>query len=438
MVRPLVLRGLSIGLVWGATGLVDAADSPPESEDLRQQVQQLTRLVQQLNATVQAQAERLAAVERTGPQPGPVAGLPTAPVAQAGIPPVTALSRQAGGGNLSAFNPEIGVVADVAAQLSESSADGEGNDKLSVREVELVFGHPIDPYSRFDLNATFSDFEEAGLEEAYVTHWGLPGEIVARLGRFRQRVGKASGTHTELLDTVDTPLVVARYLGNEGLFRTGAEFSGFLPAPWTVMTHEVAVGTMEGGVGEGGTLFGATRRRPSLYTHLKNFWDITETANLELGATYLVGSKDADRRFEVNALGLDATLVHYVTPTNKFKWQNELYLQDRDEAFSVAEDGTRTNFHDNPWGYYTLLDYRLSPRFGVGGRFDYVEPVEVDPALLVRHADTAWSGYLTFYQSEFARWRLQYRHTNFAQGGDDNTVFLQGTVAIGVHKHQLQ
>jgi hypothetical protein len=69
---------------------------------------------------------------------------------------------------------------------------------------------------------------------------------------------------------------------------------------------------------------------------------------------------------------------------------------------------------------------------------DYVEPVEVDPTQLVRHADTAWSGYLTFYQSEFARWRLQYRHTNFAAGGDDNTLFLQGTAALGVHKHQLQ
>ncbi|MBI3088621.1 MAG: hypothetical protein HYY91_07065, partial [Candidatus Omnitrophica bacterium] len=79
-----------------------------------------------------------------------------------------------------------------------------------------------------------------------------------------------------------------------------------------------------------------------------------------------------------------------------------------------------------------------SPRFGIGGRFDYVEPVGVEPAARARPADTAWSSYLTYYQSEFARWRLQYRHTNFAEGGDDNALFLQGTVAIGVHKHQLQ
>lgn len=412
--------------------------SEQQVAQLHQSVQRLGQLVEELQGTVHAQQQRIAQLEQTGPQPEPATVQPPTSAAQAGAPSVGALASQISGGNLSAFNPEIGVVADVVGQLSESSADGEGNDKLSAREVELVFAHPVDPYSRLDVTATFSDFEAAALEEAYLTRYDLPGELRARLGRMRPTIGKATTTHGERLDTVDYPLVVQRYLGNEGLFRTGLELNGFLPVPWTAVTHELAVGTMEGGVGEGGALFGETLRRPSFYAHLKNFWDISDTTNAELGATYLAGSKDDDARFEVNALGLDATFVHYATPTNKFKWQNELYLQDRDEAFSIAEDGTRTNFHDNPWGFYSLLDYRLSPRLGVGGRLDYVEPVDIDPLHLVRHADTAWSGYVTLYQSEFARWRLQYRHTNFALGGDDNTVFAQGTFIIGVDRHPLQ
>jgi hypothetical protein len=411
----LLLYWISAPIAWAQPG--------EDVTALRQDVQRLAALVQQLSTTVQAQAHRLSQLEGTRPDSAAAPSGARAPAVA---------------GSLSAFNPEIGVLTDVVGQLSESSADGEGNDKLSAREVELVFGHPIDPYSRLDVTATFSDFEAASLEEAYLTHWGLPGELKARAGRLRPKVGKASPLHRDSLDTVDEPLVVSSYLGAEGLSRTGVEVSGFLPFPWTAVVHELTAGVMEGGVGEGGMLFGGTRRRPSLYGHLKNFWEISETSNVEFGATYLVGSKDADPRWEVNALGLDATLVHHVTPTNKLKWQNELYLQDRDEAFSIADDGTRTNFHDHPWGLYTLLDYRLSPRFGVGGRFDYVEPIDADPATLIRHADTAWSGYLTFYQSEFARWRLQLRHTNFAWGGDDNTVFLQGTMAIGVHKHQLQ
>jgi hypothetical protein len=405
---------LGAHLVWAA----------PATEDvvaLRQEVQQLSSLVQQLTATVQAQQQRITELERARPQ--------AAAAPEASAAPARALQRQAAG-SLSAFNPEIGVLADIVGQLSESSADGEGNDKLSVREMELVFGHPIDPYSRLDVTASFSDFEAASLEEAYITHWGLPAEVKARVGRLKPKIGKAIPLHRDSLDTVDEPLVIQKYFGNEGLVRTGVDLSGFLPMPWTTVTHELTGGVLEGGVGEGGTLVGGTRRVPSYYAHLKNFWDLSDETNLELGATYFGGSKDADRELEVHALGLDATLVHFLTPTNKLKWQNEVFLQDRDE--------TETSFQDRPWGWYSLLDYRLSPRFGVGGRFDYVEPVDTDPAILVRHADTAWSGYLTYYQSEFARWRLQLKHTNFALGGDDNTIFLQGTVAIGVHKHQLQ
>lgn len=406
------------------------ADSTDGTAALQHDVQDLKALVSELQRTVQAQQQRIAELERGTVQAA------AAPLTRA-VAPSQALERQAAS-SLSAFNPEIGALVDVVGQFSESSAEGEGNDKLSAREMELVLGHPVDPYSRLDATIAFSDFEAASLEEAYLTHWGLPGELKARIGRLRPKIGKANPLHRDSLETVDEPRVIASYLGAEGLSRTGVELSGFLPAPWTSLTHEVIAGVMEGGIGEGGTLFGSTTRRPSLYARLRNSWDFSDASTLELGTTYATGSQDADSSFEVAALGLDATVTHFLTPTNKLKWQNELLLQDRDEAFSMAEDGTRTEFDNQPFGWYSLLDYRLSPRLGLGGRFDYVEPVDTDPALLARDADTAWSGYLTFYQSEFSRWRLQFRHTDFALGGDDNTVFAQATVAIGVHKHQLQ
>jgi hypothetical protein len=392
---------------------------------LREQVETLTRTVRELNDTVQRQQARIQALEAEPAQPDHTASKSQDQV----VLPVARRAALSGTQSLAALNPEIGVNADLVGQLSESSLDTEGNDKLSARELELTFGHPIDPYSRLDVTIGFSDFEDVDLEEAYVTHWGLPAEMNARLGRFRPKVGKASSVHRDVLETVDEPLVVARYLGEEGLFRTGAEASGFIPTPWTVLTHEVTGGVMEGGIGEGGTLFGDTRRRPSFYGHLKNFWDISDETNAEIGLTYLTGSSDADASYEVHALGLDATLSHFVRAGNPLKWQSELYVQDRDEASDAP---------NNPWGWYSLLDYRLNPRVALGARLDYVEPVGLVSAQRVRAADTAFGGYLTFYQSEWARWRLQYRHTDFAAGGDDNTVFLQGTVSIGVHKHALQ
>ncbi len=412
-----------------ASGPAWAEPSVESLDGLRQQIAQLTQLVQQLNTTVQAQQQRLTVLERAG----------GSAVATASAPPVVAPVPSSGGGaNLSVFNPEIGVVGDLVGQLSSSAADADGNRKISARQVELVVGHAVDPYARFDATVGLSETGTADLEEAYLTHWGLPGDLRLRVGRLKPRVGKATASHLDSLDTVDEPLVVSRYFGSEGLSRTGIELSRFLPLPWETVTHELTVGFMEGGVGEGGTLFGSRRTRPSLYAHLKNFWDVNDTTNVELGTTYLAGSRGADPRFDVNALGIDATLVHFVTPTNKLKWQSEAYLQRRDGSFHIAADGTRTDFNSHPWGVYSLVDYRLSPRVGLGGRFDYVQPVDLDPSTRVRAGDTAWSGYVTLYQSEFARWRLQYRHTDFASGGSDNTVFVQGTVAIGVHKHALQ
>ena len=393
---------------------------------LRQQVETLTQAVKELTGTVQTQQARIQALEAEQNNQARTASTP--PPAQ----PVERVVRSAGPSRAQSFaalNPEIGVNADIVGQLSESSLDTEGNDQLNVRELELTFGHPVDPYSRLDVTASFSDGEEATLEEAHLTHWGLPAEMNARIGRFRPRIGKASAVHRDVLETVDEPLVVARYLGEEGLFRTGADVTGFLPMPWTSVTHEVTGGVMEGGVGEGGTMFGDTRRRPSFYGHLKNFWDVSDETNVEAGLTYLTGSSDANASYEVHTLGLDATLVHFVRAGNPLTWQSEVYVQDRDESGEAR---------NNPWGWYSLLDYRLNQRLALGGRLDYVEPVGLSSVQRVRPADTAFGGYLTFYQSEWARWRLQYRHTDFAAGGNDNSVFVQGTVSIGVHQHPLQ
>lgn len=398
-----------------------------EEGSLKKEVKELKTTVEKLQSTVESQSKTIETQEKRIQELEAAQGSVQEELKEVKALPAPPPIQPVMG--LQAFNPEIGVLGDIVGSLSENSADTEGNDKLSVRELELIFGHPVDPYSRFDATITFSDFEEPVVEEAYITHWGIPWDIKGRLGRIRPKIGKASAIHRDQLDTVDDPLVVQKYLGSEGLFRTAAELSTFLPLPWESVVHEFTAGIMEGGIGENGTLFGTTRRRPSFYSHLKNFWEISEATNFELGGTHLVGSKDADAGFEVNALGLDATLIHYVTPTNKLKLQSEVYFQNRDE--------TDAGLDDTPWGAYSLVDYRFSPRFGLGGRFDYVEPVD-NPTTSPRDADIGVAGYLTFYQSEFARWRAEYQHVEFAVGDNDERVFLQGTIAIGVHKHQLQ
>lgn len=425
-------------LISGATPALaedSGSDVREELREMRSALEEMRKTVQQQNETIQRQQERIGDLEKRLIAPAtPVPGYVSS---SAALPPA---GRPTGG--LGAFLPDIGAVADIFAQLSESKEDGEGNDRIALRELELVLGHDIDPYSRFDSTITFSDFEDVSVEEAYITHSGLPWNVRGKIGRLRPKVGKASAVHRDALETVEDPLVVQRYLGAEGLSRTGLELSKILPAFLEPLTQEITAGVMEGGVGEGGTLFGGTRRRPSFYAHLKNFLDLSDTTNLEMGGTYLTGSSDEDPGFEVNALGLDATLIHHFNPVNRLKWQSEAYLQDRENfATSVSSDTTgeevRTDLGRHPLGLYSLMEYRINPRWGIGGRADYVQPVNA-PVTNPRSAETGLSAFLTFFQSEFARWRLQYSHVEKAEGGNDDRFMLQGTVAIGVHKHQLQ
>lgn len=342
--------------------------------------------------------------------------------------PATPVKEGIRGTGLNAFNPEIGVVADITGSATEQEEDEEGNDRFSVRELEFVIGSDIDPYSRFDATITVSDFEEVGVEEAYITHWGLPWDIKGRFGRIRPRVGIAAAQHRDRLDTVDQPLVVQRYFGVEGFSRTGLELSDFIPLPWENVAHELSVGLLEGGIGEDGSLFGETRRAPTFYSRLRNAWTASDLLQVDLGGTFLLGSSDEDTAAEVRGYGVDLTVTHFLNALNRVKWQSELYTQDRHVELDTRE---------HPFGLYSLLDYRLAERWSGGARFDYVEQVAIG-ADDVRAAESGWSGYLTFHQSEFARWRFQYQHIDILTGGDDNRFFLQGTFAIGVHKHALQ
>lgn len=379
------------------------------------QLNELKQMVQQLHQTVQLQQKEIE-VLKSAQQisiPGPGSSGP-------GVPVVRTSTVSAG-----RWNPDIGVIADTVLKLDTPKSDTDGADRLSVRELELVMGSYVDPYSRLDVNIGFSDFEEAHIQEAYLTRFGLPWETTARVGRFKPKVGKALLSHRDNLETVDFPLVIQRYFGTDGFNKTGVDLTKSIELPFD-SAHEASVGVIEGGNGEDGTAFGDSRRRPTLYSHLRNFWDLSESTNFELGGSHMIGSKDEDAGFESNILGLDSTLIHFYGPDKRLKLQSELFYLNRDHSFD-----------QNHLGAYTLLDARFHKQWATGFRFDYADLVRrdlIDPD----DSDIGYTGYITFFQTEFARWRLQFSHIDSASGKNDNQVLVQGIFAIGEHKHKLQ
>ena len=171
-----------------------------DSKGLAKQLQMLQEELLRLKAVVSEQQEQINELKQ----------LPKAPQSSANVASDNTVATKVeptstgGKGGFPAI-PEIGVVGDIVGTKSDTLSDDEGNNRISVRELELVLGSDIDPYSRFDSTITFSDFEDPDVEEAYVSYWGLPGEVKGRIGRMHQLIGKASATHRDALETVDEP-----------------------------------------------------------------------------------------------------------------------------------------------------------------------------------------------------------------------------------------
>lgn len=418
-----------------------AMDQTAMFETLQRNVQQLQKTVEGLQATVNTQNEvlreqamKISAMEggQTVTTKGPSS---QGPLKIAG---------------LQGINPEIGVAGTIEAKLTEDSTDGEGNDTIALKELEVGFAQYVDPFSRLDAIIAFNDnLEEQNvdIEEAYYSHWGLPLGFRGQIGKFRAKIGKQNLQHLHTLNNADYALVIRDFFGEEGLASSGARLVHDIPNPWDTpveLTGEILRGN-------NGNSFSGISRRPIFNTHLKTFFETSENTDLELGGTTLFGDENpavfvdglddngnpittpgirekGSGRYGVKVFGGDATFNWRLSEGRSVKLQNELYFQNR---------GTTRHVNGNPWGFYSLLDYRFHPRFSIGVRFDYLEPLDVIGEHNFTHGV---SPYITFHQSEFAHFKLQFSHTEPA-GADaqsNNEIFLTANMLIGSHKHPVQ
>jgi hypothetical protein len=199
------------------------------------------------------------------------------------------------------------------------------------------------------------------LEEAYLTTLSLPFRLQARIGKFRNTVGKTNRIHPHALSYIDTPLVYEHFFGGEGLNDQGISLNWLLPNPrfFQEATFEVTRGPAESesfALDEGGRL---------LYTgHLTNFWDLSRDATLEVGLTGIYGANDLG-----HSTGIGGVDVTYKWKPLQFNTSRSLTLQT--EVFlSRRRTGLETI---DGLGFYGLIGWQLARRWVVTGRFDHAD-----------------------------------------------------------------
>jgi len=310
------------------------------------------------------------------------------------------------------LNPEISATGDVRAYAQQP---GVQRDNFDPREFEVGFQSPLDPYSATKIFVSLEN-GSVSIEEGYAYWTGLPGHVRFDIGKFRQQFGELNRWHLHALPETEYPLALRTYLGNDGLAGTGISlyraFGG-------LGTHELTAQVTRSESDR--ELFGGSGR-PTYLLHLLNFWQLTRSTYMQLGATGLYGTNPG-QGLRTKVGGVDFRLTWRPPAQALYReWtlRGELYALRKDSA---GAGPTRL-------GWYAGTTYKLGQRWIVGARYDYVE----DPLFGVITRQVIPS--LTLWESEWVELRAQYTWTKLTGATAANQLALQAVWAIGPHKHE--
>ncbi len=325
----------------------------------------------------------------------------------------------AGGSAAKALNPDISMIGDFIGSAGHNPVNPVSS--FEMHESELGVQAIIDPYARGDF---FLSFGESGvnLEEGYITLTALPAGLVARVGKFRGAFGKINTMHNHVLPWVDRPLVSNNLVaGEDGIDDAGVSVQRILPAPKGIFM-ELTGQVFRGDAGDTQhALYRAYNNNDvSTVVHLRTYKDITESTNLDFGASYSRGYSAAGPNFLTHLYGIDATL----------RWKplrRSIYHSFVGRTELIWSQRQQLPFEQRAFGFYTSGDYQLGRRWFVGGRYD--RSGEAANANLI---DKGFSAVLTYWPSEFSQIRGQYEFTHYGNL-DAHQLFMQVQFSLGAH-----
>ena len=418
---------------------------------------ELERLRQEFDAIRKAYDERLLALEQRlaqiggGPlaanaTPAPAVELPVAqpaaaPVAAQDPPPAApqdpsppAAPQAAPVQSSKIFNPDISVIGNFVGIGGKNPFNTEPAFQLS--EAEVSFQAIVDPYAKADFFLAAGP-EGLEVEEGYITFTSLPWSLLVKAGKLRASFGKVNTLHTHRMPTVDRPLVTDNLVGGEeGISDGGFSVSRLIDnrALFLEATGEVFAARSD-------VFHGTSLSTLNYIARLRGYRDITEDQNLDLGVSFASGPTDLNEAlgsvFDISGsplqnpalqdlnrslVGVDATYRY--RPLRRAMYQR---LNLRTELI-WSRQNLPENARTTAFGFYGLGEYQFARRWYIGGRVDRSARA-IDGDLV----DKGGSVFVTFWPTEFAQVRSQYRHISFAEGEKAHQFLFQINFAIGAH-----
>ncbi|MBD3373884.1 hypothetical protein GF406_02515 [candidate division KSB1 bacterium] len=347
----------------------------------------------------------------------------------------TGVRRQSG------LNPNISMSGDFFGAVSSKSEPGisepsdftYGSNRFELREVELSFAAPLDPFTR---GKTFLSLTEnsISIEEAYLQWLNLPLNMNLKVGLFNPEFGILNRYHDHALPQFDRPMVLTRFFTSANLGGMGLAGNFLLKPMLGADASLLDLAIIRGGTGASFTQQGELNL---LYVaNLTQFHDVTENTYFEWRMGGATGYNDSQETYRTTVINVSTNLKWIPADKAKYRtfdWKTEYFHQFRETWSGTVKSN----------GFYTSVQNKLNARWWITGRFDYVEW----PWPMTRKInEQAFTLGLDFWQSDFVFLRGQYQYTHFNRNDlspvalpgypSHHELVLQINWAMGPHKHE--
>jgi hypothetical protein len=314
--------------------------------------------------------------------------------------------------------PDISVIGDFQGSYKNNV---KRNFDAGINEAELSLQSVVDPYARADFFFTLGKDPTTGkftedLEEGYLTTLSLPAHLQLKVGKFKSAMGRINPVHSHALPFISLPDAYESYFG-EGIDDEGVSLSWLIPN--SLFYQELVVQVTDGPI-DNPSFSRSVGNTYLELVHLKNFFDLSPNATLELGFSGITGHNFYDLRTNIAAMDLTYKWKPVQFNTyQSFTWQSEAYFSNAD---------TLNHKVVNSFGMYSFINFQFSKRMFFTGMYSYTNKPYSASTI-----ENSYSVTIGWYATEFQKLEIEGKTTSSNMGKEQNQILLRWIFVIGTH-----
>ena len=328
---------------------------------------------------------------------------------------------------------------------------------FTIPNAELALDGTVDTYFKGFANIVYK-IDRLGetnveLEEMYLLSSSLPKNLQLKAGQYFVDFGRQNTQHPHAWAFADEPLVLNRMFGPDGLRSQGVRLSWLAPTSWYTEAMVSVVNSAgattssfrsdESTEIHGGRLLEREVLRASdmlIVPRLATSFDLTETQTVVVGASAALGPNNSGPDASTQIYGVDlywkwkSATAHQGFPFVSF--QSEAMTRSYDAAARISAETPAVTLPAETLkdqGAYAQLLWGIKPLLvaGIRGGFVSGDAAAFDSDL--RADRSRLSTDLTWFPSEFSKFRVQYNFDHRKGIGNDHSLWFQLEFLMGAH-----